>query len=85
MNPVAALLITASPAVLITYKAALILISSVILLIHREKRLTELAVWLLLAVYILVATRWQIYYAHRLVCLDDPAVNVDPLIGCIIP
>lgn len=84
MNPVAARLIAASPLVLVAYKVALILISSTILLIHRRKRLTELACWLLLAVYIGVAGCWRTYYDHRLASLDDPAVNVEPLIGRII-
>lgn len=85
LNPLAARLIGASPATLIAYKTLLIVGSSTILLLHRRQRVTELACWLLLSVYLCVAGCWQTYYEHRLVALDDPAVNVDLILGCCVP
>ncbi|MBU0638330.1 MAG: hypothetical protein KKB50_05650 [Planctomycetes bacterium] len=85
LNPVAARLIGESSAALVGYKMALLLISSTILLICRRHRVAELSCWLLLAVYLYVAICWWCYYEQRLASFDDPAVNVDPLIGCCLP
>ncbi|MFQ5805819.1 MAG: DUF5658 family protein [Phycisphaerae bacterium] len=85
MNPVAARLIGASPAVLVSYKTALLAISSTILLIYRRHRVAELGCWFLLAAYLHVAICWWFYYEQRLASFEDPAVNVDPLIGVCTP
>jgi hypothetical protein len=85
MNPVAARLIGASPVVLVGYKTALLAISSTILLIYRRYRVAELGCWFLLAVYVHVGVCWWLYYEHRLASLEDPAVNVDPIIGSCLP
>lgn len=85
LNPVAAHLVGQSPVLLVLYKALLIVLSSAVLLVYRRRRITELACWLLLSVYICVAGCWQVYYAYRLASFDDPAVNFDPLLGCCIP
>ena len=85
MNPVAAKLIGASPVVLVSYKTALLAVSSTILLVYRRYRVAELGCWFLLAVYVHVAVCWWLYYEHRLACFDDPAVNVDPIIGACLP
>jgi hypothetical protein len=82
LNPLAARLVGESPAALVGYKAALIAISSAILLVFRRQRVVELGCWFLLAVYLQVAVCWAFYYEDRLAALEDPAVNVDPLIGC---
>jgi hypothetical protein len=85
LNPVAARLIGESPTVLVGYKLALLLISSTILLIYRRHRVAELGCWFLLAVYLHVAVCWSLYYQHRLISFEDPATNVDPIIGCCLP
>jgi hypothetical protein len=85
MNPVAARLIGSSPEVLVSYKTTLLAISSTILLIYRRYRVAELGCWFLLAVYLHVAICWWLYYEHRLASFDDPAVNIDPLIGMCMP
>jgi len=85
LNPVAAKLIGGSTIVLVGYKLALLLLSSAILLIYRRHRVAELGCWFLLVVYLYVAICWWCYYEHRLVSFDDPAVNVDPIIGCCLP
>jgi hypothetical protein len=82
MNPLAAKLIGASPHVLVGYKTVLSAIGSAILLVCRRHRAAELGCWLLLGAYVCVAVRWWSYYEQRLTVFDDPAVNVDPLIGC---
>lgn len=81
VNPVAARLIDAAPGVLISYKAALMLTSSTILLLCRRHRIVELGCWLLLAVHAQLALRWCWYFEERLLALDDPATNIHPLIG----
>jgi len=85
MNPLAAKLIGGSPEVLVSYKTALLAVSSTILLIYRRQRVAELGCWFLLAVYLHVAICWCYYYEERLASLEDPAVNVDPLIGACLP
>jgi PAS domain-containing protein len=85
MNPVAAQLIGTSPEALVGYKSALLIVSSAILLANRYQRLTELGCWFLLVAYLYVGLCWAFYFEQRLVCLEDPAINVDPLIGCYIP
>ena len=85
MNPVAAKLLSASPQVLVSYKTGLLAISSAILLVYRRHRVAELACWFLLTAYVYVAIRWWGYYEQRLVALEDPAVNIDPLIGFCTP
>lgn len=85
LNPVAARLIGGSAATLVGYKLGLLLVSSTILLIYRRHRVAELGCWLLLAVYLHVAICWWCYYEHRLTSFDDPAVNVDPIIGFYPP
>jgi hypothetical protein len=85
LNPVAAGLIGESTAALVGYKLALLLISSTILLICRRHRVAELSCWFLLTVYLYVAICWWGYYEQRLTSFDDPAVNVDPIIGCSLP
>ena len=84
LNPVAAKLIGGSAAALVGYKLALLLISSTILLVYRRHRVAELGCWLLLAVYLHVAICWWYYYEQRLTSFEDPAVNVDPIIGCCL-
>ncbi len=81
MNPLAAGLIAESPTALVAYKLVLLLISSTILLTYSRHRVAELGCWFLLAVYLCVAVCWWGYYEQRLASFDDPAVNVDPLIG----
>jgi len=85
LNPLAAELMERQPELLIFYKAGLLAPSSLILLIHRRKRATELACWLLLGAYLYVGLCWALYYEQRLLCLDDPATNIDPLIGYCAP
>jgi hypothetical protein len=81
VNPVAARLIDAAPGVLISYKAALMLASSTILLLCRRHRIVELGCWFLLAVHFQLAVRWWWYFEERLTAFDDPATNIHPLIG----
>ena len=85
LNPVAAGLIGESTAALVGYKLTLLVISSTILLICRRHRVAELSCWFLLAVYLQVAICWWYYYEQRLTSLNDPAVNVAPIIGCCLP
>jgi hypothetical protein len=85
LNPLAARLIGQSASALVGYKLALLLVSSTILLICRRHRVAELSCWLLMAVYLYVAICWCCYYEQRLISFDDPAVNVDPIIGCWFP
>lgn len=85
MNPFAARLIGASPGALVIYKSVLLTISSTILLMYRRHRVAELGCWFLFAVYLHVAVCWWLYYEHRLASFDDPAVNIDPLIGYCLP
>ncbi len=85
MNPLAAKLVAGPPAVLVSYKTALLTVSSTILLIHRRHRVAELGCWFLLGVYLYVAVCWWLYYEHRLASFDDPAINVDPVVGCCLP
>lgn len=85
LNPLAARLLDAPPELLVLYKTALLAISSTILLLHRRHRTAELACWLLLAAYLYVGICWGLYYEQRLICLEDPAINVDPLIGYRAP
>jgi hypothetical protein len=84
-NPVAARLMGTSPAVLVSYKTALLMISSAILLIFRRHRVAELGCWFLLTTYLYVAICWVVYYEHRLTTLQDPTVNADALLGCCLP
>jgi hypothetical protein len=84
-NPVAARLIDAPPEALVAYKTALLGVSSTILLVYRRQRVSELGCWFLLAVYLYVAICWWLYYDHRLTCLEDVTVNVDPVVGCCLP
>ncbi len=76
MNPLAAQLVKAPPAHLITYKSALVAVGSGLLLALRRERVAELACWFVLAVYCAVAIRWWIYFEHMLEAVVDPAVNV---------
>ena len=85
MNPVAAGLIGGDPHMLVAYKLGLLGSSSAILLWYRRHRVSEIGCWFLLVVYLHVAVCWCLYYEQRLLCLDDPAVNMDPLIGLCVP
>jgi hypothetical protein len=85
LNPVAAGLIGGSTATLVSYKLTLLLISTTVLLICRRHRVAELGCWLLLSVYVYVALCWCSYYELRLASFSDPAINVDPIIGCCLP
>jgi hypothetical protein len=85
LNPVAARLIGGSTSLLVGYKLALLLVSSTVLLICCRHRVAELGCWFLLSVYVYVAVCWCSYYELRLASFDDPAVNVDPIIGCWLP
>lgn len=70
MNPVAARLIDAPPSALVTYKATLVVIGSVLLLIFSWHSTAEWACWFLLATYLYVGIRWTLYYSdlhHELV------------------
>jgi hypothetical protein len=81
VNPLAAKLVGASPEALVVYKAALVVVSSAILLAHRRQRIAELACWFLFAIHLYVGICWARYYEDMLETLIDPAVNSDPLIG----
>ena len=70
-----------SPQGLAAYKLTLVAFGSVILLAFRRERVAELSAWLLAAVYAYVIVRWNIYYAILVECLNDPATNVDPILG----
>lgn len=80
LNPVAAYLLD-HPHALVLYKASLVTIGSVILLSHRRVRLVEFSCWFVLAAYVYVAIRWSMYFSDLHVCLADPAVTVEPLLG----
>lgn len=63
MNPLAAGLIGEPTAMLVVYKASLVIIGSAVLLIFSRHSTTEWACWFLLAVYMYVGLRWCLYYA----------------------
>ena len=85
LNPVAAKLLGISPVAVVAYKMGLTGISSSILLCYRRHRVSELGCWFLLTVHLYVAICWIVYYQHKLVCLCDPAVNVEPILGMCTP
>lgn len=85
LNPLAAQLLDGPHHGLVTYKAGLVLAGSVILLALRRQRLAEYSAWMLLGAYVLVAIRWNSYYVELAQSLSDPAVNVCPLTGVILP
>jgi len=84
LNPLAARIIGGAPEALVLYKTGLLTVSTAILLGYRRHRVAELGCWFLLVVYLYVAVCWCLYYHQRLAALEDPAVNVDPLIGCCL-
>ena|GEM_PF-4379162 len=85
LNPLAASLLSRDPDLLIYYKFGLLFSSSVILLICRMTKVAELGCWVLLAAYSCVAVRWWSYFEQRIAAYADPAVNTDPILGCICP
>jgi hypothetical protein len=81
INPLAARLLSAPPYVLILYKAALVVASSLRLLSLRRHRVVELGCWFLLAAYVYVGARWIFYYEDLLGTLGDPTVRCAHLSG----
>lgn len=73
MNPVAARLLDRPPVFLVTYKTALVLVGSVILLKLRRYGAAEVGCWCVLAAYAMVALCWQQYYIHAMETFGDPA------------
>lgn len=67
LNPIAAHLLGQPEHWLITYKCALLLAGSSILLLLRRYSVTELASWFLMAVSVYVGARWYVYFE----CLVD--------------
>lgn len=78
LNPVAAPLLHSSSS-LVLYKAALILIASVILLSHARQRIAELGAWLALSIYGYVGCCWWLYYGHVSETLNDPVVYMSAI------
>lgn len=84
LNPVAARMMD-EPLALVMYKASLVWIGSWILLRFRDRRLTEMACWFLLATYSYVGLRWQQYYTDVLVTFHDPCVVFETQACCAVP
>ena len=63
MNPLAAGLIHAPTPLLVAYKASLVIVGSLVLLVFARHSTTEWACWFLLAVYVYVGLRWYLYFA----------------------
>lgn len=82
LNPVAKRVMR-SPQALAAYKLGLVAFGSTILLALRRERLAEFSAWLLAGVYGWVLIRWNLYYAIMVDCANDPARNIDPLLGYI--
>lgn len=78
LNPLAASLLHSSPS-LVLYKAVLVLVGSSILLLHSRQRVTEIATWLVFAIYGYVGCCWWLYYEHIVETLSDPAVTLPAL------
>ncbi|MBW7905522.1 MAG: DUF5658 family protein [Phycisphaerae bacterium] len=81
LNPVASAILHLPAYVLVSYKAGLVLIGSVILLWLRRRHVAEMAAWLVFSAYVGVTLRWAAYYTHLLDTLQDPAINVCPVTG----
>jgi hypothetical protein len=81
LNPVASAILHLPAYVLVSYKAGLVLIGSMILLWLRRRHVAEMAAWLVFSAYVGVTLRWAAYYTHLLDTLQDPAINVCPVTG----
>ncbi len=62
INPIAAWVVAKGPLALAIYKFSLVGGATVPLLIHRRRRIVELAATMILVVYVLVAVHWQCFY-----------------------
>lgn len=85
LNPLAATMLRDAPHFLVAYKLGLVICASTILIALRAERVSELGSWLILAVYGCVGLRWSFYYEELLATIPDPAMNVCPLTGMILP
>jgi hypothetical protein len=82
LNPVAAYMLD-HPHALVLYKASLVTIGSVIFLAFRRVRLVEIGCWFVLAAYVYVALRWSLYFDDLHICMNDPAIPVEPTLGVV--
>ncbi len=71
-NPIAARILPLGPAMLMTYKIALVTIGTVGLYIFRHKFIAEFAAGALLLIYAFVAVRWKICVA----LYETPCANL---------
>ncbi len=62
LNPLAAALLTGPTQLITAFKFGLLTLGSVIFIVLRKRRPTELACWFLLAAKVYVALRWYAYY-----------------------
>lgn len=85
LNPLAASLLGLPDGFLVGYKAFMVAAGSTILVGLRRHRAAELGCWFLLAVYASVTARWSLYYHYAIAALDDPATNIHPVTGLIVP
>ena len=61
-NPIAARLLSHSPAAVLLYKLALVTFASTVLLTHRRQFIAEIAATGMLVIYLLVAVHWRLCY-----------------------
>lgn len=65
-NPLAQAALTLGPTAVSTFKIGLVGFGSLILLVHRRRRLVEYLAWVAVVAYLAVSIRWLLCSAHYL-------------------